>query len=237
MALVTDKPHLVRQSTLIPRDKLEVPVTIIGAGAIGSWVTLLLAKMGVEKLTVFDPDVVAIENVSCQLYGPDDLEKPKVIALKQLVGRMTAARTDTFNHRPEKWTPDPATRGIVICAVDCMETRKAIFEEIVKSHFQVKYFIDTRMGAESAMMYVVNPHNIKDKETYLKSLYSNEDAVQEPCTAKSTGYTASLLSGWAVKAVKDIILGADYPRITHWSIKDSQQNVYKKSLAHGEGNG
>ena len=64
----TRNEHLIRQFDLIPEDVLGEPITIIGVGAIGSWTTLALAKMGFQNLTVFDDDKVSIENMNSQFY-------------------------------------------------------------------------------------------------------------------------------------------------------------------------
>src|SRR6185295_15091851 len=51
-----------RQLDLLPLDRLDVPVTVLGAGAVGSFVTLTLCKMGLRDLTVFDDDIVDVHN-------------------------------------------------------------------------------------------------------------------------------------------------------------------------------
>ena len=44
----------------------NTPVTIIGAGATGSWLALMLAKLGIQDITVYDFDVVEEHNVPNQ---------------------------------------------------------------------------------------------------------------------------------------------------------------------------
>ena len=65
--------NLTRQLDLIPIAVLGTRITIIGAGAVGGWTSLALAKMGFSNITVFDYDVVEVENLNCQLYGPKHL--------------------------------------------------------------------------------------------------------------------------------------------------------------------
>ena len=222
------RPELTRQFDLISNEALQAPITIIGAGAIGSSVALWLAKLGCMDITVHDPGFVDIENVSCQLYGPHALGKPKVEALSEIVGMLSVTKLKAVH---SVWKPDPLkTSGIVIMAADCMEVRRQTFETITSNHFRVRWFIDARMGAESALMYCVNPFSIEDKATYHKTLYSNNDAVQVPCTAKSTGYTASMLSAWVVKCVKDLLTGNDYPRVSLWNIRESALTNFKKEV-------
>ena len=215
--------HLTRQSDLIPSEVLSTPITVIGAGAIGSFLVFQLAKMGMSNITVLDPDVVSIENMSCQLYGFSDCGTPKALALQRIVQSRTHAQIQVF---AEKWRPVPV-KGIVVMAVDDMAMRQEIFEDLQK-RFGVNWFIDTRMGAETALMYVMNPHNLADVNAYKKTLYSNEDALQEPCTAKSTMYTATMLSGIAAKAIKNLICKQAYPRVTQWSISTNELQCFTK---------
>jgi hypothetical protein len=92
-----------------------------------------------------------------------------------------------------------------------------------------KYVIDPRMSAETALMYTMNPMNDRDDESYRNTLYTDANAVQERCTAKSTMYTVLSISGLVAKTVKDIVTGSPYPRVTMWSIKDNQYTSINES--------
>lgn len=214
------KPHLIRQWDLIPQQALQTPVTIIGAGAIGSFVALQLAKMGMENLEVWDHDAVSVENMSCQFYRFKDIGKPKVEALGEIIHDFTGVDVDE-NHC--RWVPGNAlaTSGIVVLAVDSMETRREIFNMMAENFYFVTHVIDPRMGAEFAAMYVMQPQILKDQQSYQKTLHTDEESVQERCTAKSTIYTANLLSGLVVKAIKDIIVGNHYARVTQFNIGEN----------------
>jgi len=216
--------HLTRQAEIIPLENIEnaPPITIIGAGAIGGWLTLALAKMGLTKLTVFDFDKVEIENMNAQLYRFSDIGKPKVEALKELVHDFTEITIDAIN---DKYTGGKPFEGIVITALDNMEARKAIWEAH-KGTLICSHILDPRMGAETALMYVARPIDVDDQRDYEATLLSDDDSVQERCTAKATIYTANLLSGLVAKAVKDLITGAPYPRLVQWDIPTMQINAF-----------
>lgn len=224
-ALKLTNEHLTRQLDIIPIASLGLPITIVGAGAIGSFACLQLVKMGFTNITVWDYDTVSIENMSCQFYRFKDIGKPKVEALRDLILDFTGITIKTMNG---KYVPSPDQRGVLIMAADCMRTRKEVFEECRMQMFMVKHVIDTRMGSEFGLMYVMQPHDQRDAESYAKTLYSDADAVQERCTAKATIYTANLLSGMVCKAVKDIATDGKYPRITQWSIKNNQLLQWSK---------
>ena len=58
------------------KDKRKI--MIIGAGGIGSFLIPLLDKTGLYNITVFDPDVVEVKNITYQNFTESDVEKLKV---------------------------------------------------------------------------------------------------------------------------------------------------------------
>lgn len=210
--------HLTRQLDLIPLDKLNEPITVIGAGAIGSFVVLSLAKMGFEDITVYDFDKVSVENMNCQWFRFEDIGKPKVEALADLIFSFTKTKIKIKNEKFENSNEQIASLGkIVITAVDSMAVRKTIWSAC-KDNNRIFWYIDPRMAAEYALCFVMDPNNTKDIDSYEKTLYTDENAVEERCTAKATMYTATMISGYVAKAVKDIVTDGQYARVTHWNI-------------------
>lgn len=212
--------HLTRQLGLIPVDTLELPVTIIGCGAIGSFAALSLAKMGFTNLTLWDMDEVSVENMSCQFYRFADIGTNKALALKALIKDFTNVDVQAY---PAAWSKEFTAQltGVVVSAVDSMAVRLEIFEAVKAAGMNVKHIIDPRMAAEFLAMYVMNPFDAKDQATYAKTFYTDEAAEQERCTAKATVYTAGLAAGMIAKVVKHLACRQEYPRITQWSIKDN----------------
>lgn len=221
MSFIND--HLTRQLDIIPMEALEAKITVIGAGAIGSFTVLSLAKMGFTDITVFDDDDVSVENMNCQFYRFKDIGKKKVIALADLVKEFTKVEIEGKPELYEKgFFP-----GVVISAVDSMEVRKLIWtNHLLSPH--TKAVIDPRMGAESALLYCMCPMIEQDRISYEKTLYLDQDAVQERCTAKATIYTALLLSGLVVKAVKDTLLAENKLRTVHWNIGQNAVEMWSK---------
>jgi molybdopterin/thiamine biosynthesis adenylyltransferase len=205
--------HLTRQLDIIPLDVLGAEITIIGAGAIGSWTALSLAKMGFTNLRVFDFDTISVENLNCQFYRHDQVGQNKTDALKEMIKAFTNEPITVYN---ERFDGSQTLTPITISAVDSMGAR-AIIWEACKAQY-VKWFIDGRMGAENALLYTMSPLNEKDVASYEKTLYSDADANTERCTAKSTMYTANLLAGLICKAVKDLATKQAYPRTAQWGI-------------------
>lgn len=227
--------HLTRQLDLIPVEKLGQEVTIIGAGAIGSFLGLALAKMGLTRLTVFDHDAVSIENMSNQFFRFQDIGSNKAAALQALVHSFTGVE---IKSNPIKFEPKHAASltGIVVVAVDSMEARRMIYEAIKATGFQVELIIDPRMSAEFYQQYSVKPFDAKDKAMYEKVLQPDSESVQERCTAKSTVYTATLAAGIVTKTVKHWMLEQPYPRTISWNIaavSDAMSAYPGNATAHG----
>jgi molybdopterin/thiamine biosynthesis adenylyltransferase len=159
--------HLTRQFDLIPVEALMCPITVIGAGAIGGWVTLSLAKMGFENIQVYDDDKVEVENLNSQFYRFSDIGKPKVAALADLVDAFTGVKINFIN---ERFNGGKIFNGILISAVDSMSARRSIWESQKLQAPNLRAVIDPRMGAEQALLYVMNPMLDKDVRSYEKTL-------------------------------------------------------------------
>lgn len=227
-----DEKNLIRQMDLIPMEILKTPITVIGAGAIGSHSVKALAQMGFSDITVYDEDIVERENMNAQGYGECHLGKPKVEALAGIVKDYTGTSITAKRERYK----GGIFPGIVIPAVDNMATRKLAWDEHKGKALNTKLIIDPRMGAEIAMLYTMAPMNPDDQTTYEKTLYTDDEAMLEPCTAKATIYTALLLSGMVCKAVKDVLTGAteNYPRILMWNIRENDCQIFSPATKKAE---
>src|SRR4051812_24764330 len=78
-----------RQRDLVPPERLAAcHAVVVGVGAVGRQVALQLAALGVPRLTLFDDDVVRVENLAPQAYLAEDLGAPKVDATAALCRRL-----------------------------------------------------------------------------------------------------------------------------------------------------
>src|SRR5947209_2436987 len=73
-----------------------VPVTLCGAGALGSQLADNLARQGFRRLRVIDRDRVEEHNVSTQLYGESEVGAWKVEVLRQRLFRATGIEIDAL---------------------------------------------------------------------------------------------------------------------------------------------
>lgn len=153
------------------------PLTVIGAGSIGSYVVLAAAKMGVSNITVYDPDYVESHNIPMSAYRPCDLGVQKVQALKELVWEHAGIEIVTI---PKMYDGQRLKNTIVAC-VDTMESRMLIFANIKKNPL-VDLLIDTRISQEFLSIFAIEPNDPKDVEFYKPFVgYISDDATEIMC--------------------------------------------------------
>ena len=191
-------PRFLRQQDVVDADKLaNLSVTLIGLGSIGSVTGLYLAKMGVCKLTAFDADVVDIHNVSNQAYGISDVGLLKTDAFSILVENQTGVLPNTIGRQYD----GRHLSGIVISAVDSMKSRETIWKSL-RDQPQVQLYLDARTGLETLIVHVVRPQIKADRVDYTRSLVPDDQALQEPCTARTICYTPLMATSVICSLVK-----------------------------------
>ncbi len=171
-------------------------VIIGGLGNIGSWTSLLLARMGYE-LYLYDFDKVEHRNVGSQFYGPQDVGLDKTTAMKKHIH--TIAGNDKVNLMG-KYDDQSLADNIMISCFDNMIARKVMFTKWlnyqltkpVRDPSEVNIFIDGRTLAESGTVYAVKSRS--DVEKYKKCLFSDEEAEEQPCSLKSTSHNGSMIA-------------------------------------------
>ena len=217
-----------RQLGIFDPAKYPIAVTIIGAGAIGSYAALALAKIGFNDITVYDFDVVEPKNQPGQLYGLDDVGELKVVALKRIVSELANIE---INHQPVKWEGQEFEKGgIVISAVDCMDARKEIFQKVkLKSNFTL--LMDGRIGGQAVRLLSVRPMSMQDIDKYKKTLFTNEEAAELPCTERSVSDINFWVSGMIARQVRTFLTEGDNA-FTHEVIFDALSGTMIKVGAH-----
>lgn len=186
-----------RQSDLFDPHKHQVPVTIIGAGGIGSPTALALAKLGLRDLRLVDDDLVSEVNEPNQLFPIGHVGEPKVEAVKGVVQQMSGVEVAT---RVGRFNGVDRIDGIVISAVDSIASRREIWNR-VKYNATVDLFIDGRMGGEAITIYAVNPCSPDEVAKYEATLHDPGDVAPLPCGARAIIYVSFVIAGLITRAV------------------------------------
>lgn len=181
-----------------PNEDLNPEVTIIGGGGIGSPTALMLANMGIKRISLMDFDAVEDHNRPNQGYRKKDIGKPKVEALKGIIEEFAEDCCVTAVN--EKFVGQDL-EGVVIMAVDSMEARKTIWEK-VKWNPNVLLCIDGRLGGEYLEIYTIGPSRLEDIEYYESRFFSDEEAADLPCTAKGIIYVGGMIASLIANQIK-----------------------------------
>ena len=198
-----------RQTSIISGRSLLTPITIIGAGGIGSWTTLALAKMGFQNIKVFDFDTVENHNVASQFFSESQLGMKKVDALKASVLEQTGVEIETEEDIEKE---EYLTNCLIILAIDSMEERIRL-GKIYKD--KPIFIIDGRMGGLVAEVHSDYSHD------YLSRTVPPDQVDGEPCTAKAISFNCLVIAGLIANQVRLYVkeTGDDFhPSITPSSL-------------------
>ncbi len=193
-----------RQTEVFVPSDYEKTVNIIGCGATGSWVALMLAKMGVKKLNLIDMDIVEEHNIPNQFFCAENIEVYKSLALADRIRKESGYNEEEqhidyhINEITEENICDFIKEGVVFCLVDSMEARKSILEGL-KYKPAIDLFIDTRMGIDFMRIYTLSVSNADHLEMYEKTLCEDEESSESFCgVSQSIVATASMVASFAV---------------------------------------
>jgi len=179
----------------------DTPISLIGAGSVGSMVAILLGKVGFKKIEVWDKDKVEPHNLPNQFFFLHSIGQPKVEALQNVVDEMTGVRIKIHKEHYKSQT----LKGIVITALDSMKARKMVFDQFLKQSTTLG-MIDPRMGGLDYRVYTIRP-----QEHAKWAWYPDEGAVQERCTEKSIIFNVSGIAALVVSSACKLASGQPYP--------------------------
>lgn len=207
-----------RQLDIINPDLLTKRILVIGAGGIGSWTVLALAKMGCKDITVMDFDLVSIQNLNSQVYGWQEVGRTKCEALADTVNTLVSSPDNPaegylINTLETRWEPGMELKyEIVISALDDMETRTKLWEDIKKNPY-ILYYLDGRMGGEFYRIYTIDLTNgtLDLYKKYEKTLVSADKVDPTPCTEKAVAYNVLGIASIMGDLVKKICGGEQTP--------------------------
>lgn len=195
---MTAVDRFVRQKDLVPERIQTIPITVVGCGAIGRQVAIMLGAMGSNNLILVDFDIVDETNRTTQGYLAADVGRPKVEALSlYLQAGLGVGVLETHNSSYTGKMSSP----YMFCCVDSIETRKIIWE----TARQALFYCDGRMLGET--IRVITATDKEHKDYYPKTLFKAAEAVSGSCTARSTIYAASCAAALMVQQFVQYLRG------------------------------
>ena len=211
MSEVNNNNDFSRQLELYNPEERQDKVDIIGVGATGSWVALMLTKLGVKNIGLIDMDTVELHNIPNQIYGNSSIDMFKVNACAKIIKELGSQNSyvGCFNREITEDTASivgPAYCNTVFCLVDSMQARKDILNGVLKDMEGIEnpnnkpfYWVETRMGLTGYRVYIIDLFNQYEVEEYKKTLYNDDEAETSACGAsKSIVSTAMQCASHAV---------------------------------------
>lgn len=169
-----------------PASLRKEEINIIGCGAIGSNVALQLAKLGIEKLVLWDFDIVSEHNITNQIYNINDVGRPKVEALEE---HLKLQNPTIKIIKKGKYSTQPL-KGILILAVDSIELRHKIAKQ-QEYNIMLRLVIDGRIGLETSQAYCIDWTKSENIENYLKLTDFKDNEVDVPVSPCGTTLSVS----------------------------------------------
>lgn len=187
---------------------LAEPIIVAGLGSVGSHVAYALTKAGLLTYN-FDFDNVEPQNCGVQMYGAAQVGMSKTTAMRQVLNLTFSSLRgscsfnnervmDTVIENEHLVSPRRGYAGWISC-VDSMRVRKNLLDLAVYStqtfnglnrdvpEFEPRtpFFIDARVGMTLAQLYVCNLADDESVARYRETLYSDEEAANDPCNARA----------------------------------------------------
>lgn len=186
-------------------------ITLAGVGGIGSYVGFLLGRVKPYSLTIYDPDIVEIANLSGQLYGKSNIGNPKAYEL----AKMIRDYSDYHNMivYKERFTMESPATDIMICGFDNMEARETFFN-VWSTHVasctpeerKKCLFIDGRLAAEEFQVITIQGDDERALLRYSSEwLFSDAEADATVCSYKQTTFMANMIASIMVNTFVNFV--------------------------------
>ena len=177
-------------------------IIIAGLGGIGSWLSLLIARMKPASIFLYDFDTVEVVNMAGQLYGVDNINDKKTRATYKTI--QNYAEYNSVFCMNEPYTISSMHADIMICGFDNMNARMSYFHNW-RQHVRDKneekrkkcLFIDGRLNAEKFQIFCITGDDEYNIKNYGKNyLFLDEEAAPTVCSYKQTTYCASMIASF-----------------------------------------
>ena len=199
--LVSDTTSRFSGAIWYDRIKQE-EVILAGVGGIGSWCALLLGKLNVRQLVMYDFDTVESANIAGQFYGTHQIGTNKTAAVASSI-RNYANFYDCLC-RANRFVHTSPTSDVMICGFDNMAARKVFFEawhnRVMGSSDKSKLlFIDGRLNAEEFQIFAIQGDDSNAIEKYRNEYLFDDSEVEETvCSYKQTSFMSNMIASYMV---------------------------------------
>jgi hypothetical protein len=169
-------------------------VQIIGLNPIGLEIAVLLAKMGVEHLALYDPTKVLRTDVSASRYRVTDPENSRITKAAEIIGDGTSCEIETYAKYPDGLEK---LGNIVINASYDIDVRKNLWK-FVKNSDGVSLYVDAQIRNDNGRTFHFSPKDKIGVEAYEMELATSSDILPNEI-ASMTSYIGGSIANFIVK--------------------------------------
>jgi|TARA_R100000093_G_C1944633_1_gene73741 hypothetical protein len=203
--------RFLRNKDLIDQKSLD-EVMIIGLGGVGSALVTNLSIMGFDRIIGYDDDVLEDHNLSSTVYPVNEVGNSKARAAEYQALAYGCPTPVMFEKR---WTPSSNLSSKMIVCPDNNEVRLQAYQAWWDNTDE-GFFIDLRMDAlQMEIVAKTKPDGIghKGPDTEYLDYWKSSDQIEDaPCTMKHTIFTSSILSGFGIDQVFNLLGKRPYYR-------------------------
>lgn len=192
-------------------------VSIIGLGGIGSFAAFGIAKLGVPNITLVDFDTVEEHNIPNQFHALDQITMPKADSMAATIQAYTGTIVNTIEDAiggadaPDAWNPE----GVIVSGVDSMAARIDIWNRgKIKFNPRVTHYIDARIAGQLLVVYCVNPNDLKETQSYEKTLHTDAEAEPAACTERGVIDVGLMAGAILTNMVRHALTGGQVCSVT-----------------------
>lgn len=196
----------------------EQDVVLAGLGGIGSWCALLLSRLDIRYLTLYDDDTVDSVNLAGQFYRKNQIKAYKASAISTAIHEYS--NYYNCNACTKKFDISSAASRIMICGFDNMTAREVFYRRWLC--YLNKYpsianeclFIDGRLSADTFQVLCIkgdDEYNMKRYEE--KFIFNDSEADETICSFKQTSFMANMIASYMVNLFVNFISNLSNPDI------------------------
>lgn len=193
-------------------------VILAGLGGIGSWCALLLSRLDIRYLTLFDDDVVDSVNLAGQFYKKSQIKQLKASVISAAVREYS--NYYNCNVYKNKFNSSSSASEIMICGFDNMEARKifyrrwSVYLDQYPSKAKESLFIDGRLSADTFQVLCIKGDDTYNRKRYEeKFLFDDSEADETICSFKQTSFMANMIASYMVNLFVNFISNLSNPDI------------------------
>mgnify|MGYP003290118270 CR=1 FL=1 len=168
--------------------KVKKRCHIIGCGSIGSHVAELLARYGIETITLYDFDTVAPHNLANQNFYAKQIGMEKTEALKSI---LLDINPDMKIELKKQGYMGQRIAGFVFICVDNIEVRKQIVQDNINNPNIVAMF-DFRTTLEEGQNYFADWSLKSERDNLFKTMNFTHEEAKAITPVSACGFELSV---------------------------------------------